>query len=101
MDRKKIPAILMLSAAAITALIVYFRHYGLKVMIIALLSVLIAFYIIGSIVQMVMDSYYKENEEQVSDEGEVIEKGDDQSEGEAESEDFDTEENIQGPGEGQ
>ncbi len=101
MDRKKLPAIFMLSAAAITALIVYFRGLGLKVMLIALLAVSVAFYFIGDIVRMVLDSYYKENEEQVSDEGEVIEKGDESSGGEAESEDFDTEENRTGPGEGQ
>ena len=101
MDRKKLPAIFMLSAAAITALVVYFRDLGLKVMLIALLAVSVAFYFIGDIVRMVLDSYYKENEAQVSDEGEVIEKGDESSEGEAESEDFDTEENNRGPGEGQ
>ena len=101
MDRKKIPAILMLSASAVTALIVYFRGYGLKVMIIALLAVLVCFYIIGSVIKMVLDSYYKANEEEeVSDEGEVIEKTEGEENG-AEPQDFGTEDVTEGPGEGQ
>ncbi len=100
MDRKKIPAILMLTASAITALIVYFRGYGLKVMIIALFAVLVIFYIIGSVVKLVMDSYYKANEELVSDEGEVIEKTEN-GEGAQEAQDFGTEGQTGGPGEGQ
>ncbi|MCR5278158.1 MAG: hypothetical protein K6E19_01840 [Lachnospiraceae bacterium] len=100
MDRKKIPAILMLSASAITSLIVYFRGYGLKVMVIALAAVLIAFYIIGSVIRMVLDSYYKANEEQVSDEGEVIEKTEGAEET-PESQDFGTEEVTGSPEDGQ
>ncbi len=100
MDRKKIPAILMLSASAVTALIVYFRGYGLKVMIIALFTVLVVFYIIGSVIKLVMDSYYKANEESVSDEGEVIEKTEN-AEGSQESQDFGTEDKAEGPGSGQ
>ena len=100
MDRKKIPAILMLTASAITALIVYFRGYGLKVMIIALFAVLVIFYIIGSVVKLVMDSYYKAKEELVSDEGEVIEKTEN-AEGAQEAQDFGTEGKTEGPGGGQ
>ena len=89
MKRQKLPAILMLSAAAITALIVYFKGYGLKVMLIALLAVLVIFYIIGSAIKMVLDSFEKRNSERVSDEGEVIEKR--ETEDEDEPEDFETE----------
>lgn len=90
----------MLTAAAVTALIVYFRGYGLKVMVIALLAVLVVFYFIGSVIKMVMDSYYKANEELVSDEGEVIEKTEG-AEGESGAQDFGTEDNTGNPGAGQ
>lgn len=74
MDRRKIPPIMMLTAAAITALVVYFRGLGLKTMIIALLVVLIVFYFLGSVVEMVLNNFDKENTDKVADEGEVIEK---------------------------
>lgn len=74
MDRRKIPPIMMLTAAAITALVVYFRGLGLKTMIIALLVVLIVFYFWGSVVEMVLNNFDKENTNKVADEGEVIEK---------------------------
>lgn len=74
MDRRKIPPIMMLTAAAITALVVYFRGLGLKTMIIALLVVLIVFYFLGSVVEMVLNNFDKENTNKVADEGEVIEK---------------------------
>ena len=50
---------------------------------------------------MVLDSYYKANEEEeVSDEGEVIEKTEGEENG-AEPQDFGTEDITEGPGEGQ
>ncbi|MCR5310330.1 MAG: hypothetical protein K6E32_02785 [Lachnospiraceae bacterium] len=100
MKRKQIPALLMLTAAAVTAIIVYARHMGLKVMVIALLVVLIVFYIIGTGIKMVLDSFEQKNSEQVSDEGEVIEKNDAPEFGE-DPEDFGTEEDTERPGRGQ
>ena len=90
----------MLSAAAVTAIIVYARGLGLKWMVISLLVVLIVFYFIGSGIKMVLDSFDKKNDEQVSDEGEVIEKNDAAGSGE-DPEDFGTEEDSDKPGWGQ
>ena len=73
MDRKKIPAILMLTAAAATSLIIYARGEGLKKMLISLLAVMVAFYFIGTIIKMILDANDKKLNK-VSDEGEVIEK---------------------------
>ena len=90
----------MLSAAAVTAIIVYARHLGLKVMVIALLAVLIVFYVIGTGIKMVLDSFDRKNNEQVSDEGEVIEKNDMTEFGD-DPEDFGTEDDTERPERGQ
>lgn len=74
MNRKQIPLVLMLLAGAVTSITVYFRGLGLKTMLIALLAALVAFYFIGSLIKMVLDSFYKENEAAAEDEGSVIEK---------------------------
>lgn len=74
MDRRKLPLILMLAAAGMTAVVTYFRGFNLMDMLIALLAVMIVFNFIGTLIKMVLDSFDKENEEKVSDEGEVIEK---------------------------
>ena len=100
MKRKQIPALLMLSASAVTAIIVYARQMGLKVMVIALLVVLIVFYIIGTGIKIVLDSFDKKNDEQVSDEGEVFEKNDSTEFGD-DPEDFGTEEDTERPDRGQ
>lgn len=74
MTRKQLPLILMLIAGAVTTLTVYFRGLGLKTMTIALLATLVAFYFLGSIIKMILDSFDKKNIDEVSEEGEVIEK---------------------------
>lgn len=69
------PMILMLTAGALTALLTYFKGYSLKTMSIALLATLVIFYMFGCIIRMVLDSFEKKNQEEtVSEEGEVIEK---------------------------
>lgn len=79
MKRKQLPLILMLIAGAITSLTVYFKGLGLSTMLIALLAAFVTFYLIGSIIKMVLDSFDKKNQERVSDEGEVIEKESDEA----------------------
>lgn len=76
MTRKEMPMVLMLAAGAVTALFAYFRGFNLSSMLIALLATLVAFYTIGCIIRMVLDSFEKKNKkiEEVSPEGEVIEK---------------------------
>ncbi len=79
MKRKQLPLLLMLVAGAVTTITVYFRGLGLTTMLIALLAVLLVFYVIGSFIVYMLDSFDKKNEEQaVSDEGEVIEKESDE-----------------------
>lgn len=88
MNRKKLPLLLMLTAGAITSLTVYFKGLGLTVMLIALLASLTAFGLLGVIICNILDSMEKKNaREEISDEGEVIEKEPDiQASGQTESE---------------
>ena len=78
MTRKQIPVLLTLIAASITALATYFNGYSLKDMTIALLATIVAFYFIGSVIKMILDSFEKKNneakEKEASENGEVIEK---------------------------
>lgn len=74
MDRRKLPLVLMLIAGAITSITVYFRGLGLKTMLIALLAALVAFYLLGTIIKLVLDSFETKNQEAALDEGAVIEK---------------------------
>jgi len=64
----------MLTAAAVTALIIYFKGAGLQTMIIALLAVMVIFYFIGSVIELIFKKFEEQNNAKVSDEGEVIEK---------------------------
>lgn len=84
MKRKAIPSITMLTAAAITALITYFKGAGLQTMIIALLAVIVIFYFIGSVIELILKRFEEQNKSKVSDEGEVIEKEASENAGEAE-----------------
>lgn len=80
MNRKVMPVILMLLAGALTSLLAYFRGFGLKKMLLALMAAMVVFFLMGSIIRMILDNFDKKNEEaekakeEVSDEGEVIEK---------------------------
>ncbi|MCI8947489.1 MAG: hypothetical protein HFI91_10610 [Lachnospiraceae bacterium] len=80
MKRKQIPLIVMLLAGAVTSISTKIMHYELETALWILLAVLIVFYIAGCVIKRVMDSFEAERikaestEEDVSDEGEVIEK---------------------------
>ena len=79
MNRQKLPLLLMLIAGAVTSITVYFRNLGLKTMLIALLAALLAFYFIGCLIKLVLDRFDAKNQEkQVPDDGEVIEKAPDE-----------------------
>jgi len=73
-NRKQLPLLLMLIAGAITTLTVYFKGLGLKTMLIALLAAMVIFGFIGSLIEYILNSFDRNQESEVSDEGEVIEK---------------------------
>ncbi|MCR5720607.1 MAG: hypothetical protein K6F84_08575 [Lachnospiraceae bacterium] len=71
MNRKIIPLLFMLSAGALTCIITWVKAYPMLNRLIILLSVLILFYIFGSVLVSVLNYFDKQNEESL---GEVIEK---------------------------
>ncbi len=80
METKQIPLIVMLLAGAVASITTKLMHYELETALWILLFVLIVFYIVGCVLKRTIDSFESENaklaeeEESVSDEGEVIEK---------------------------
>ena len=80
MDRKYLPAVLTLAAGAVTCVVNLVRQYPAMDQMVLLLIVLIVFYVLGNIIKWTLDLFDHQNENFISDEGEVIEK---------ESEDFD------------
>ncbi len=77
MKRQQLPLLLMLIAGAITSITVYMRGLGLKIMLIALLAALVAFYFLGSIIVSILDGFDRRNAiMKLSEEGEVIDKTD-------------------------
>lgn len=76
MKRKLMPPFMMLFAGSIASIVMYLNHYEIKSMLWILVAVLIIFYIVGVLIKMILDSFYRELEKvnAVADEGEVIEK---------------------------
>lgn len=86
MKRKLIPPFVMLVAGLITSIRTYVLHYDVKRSLLTLLVVLIVFYILGSILKYILDTFEKQNEEKALDEGEVIAKAAENDESDAEAE---------------
>ncbi len=77
----------MLFAGAMTSIVVYSRRLGIVWMLIGTLAVMVVFYLIGSIVKLVLDSLDEpeDDKKNVSGDGEVIEKGTTETEGSVET----------------
>ena len=74
MNRKNIPLFLMLTAGAVTCIITYIKKYPVHIQLIALFTVLLVFYVLGSVLVWTVGYFEKQNEEKRGEEGEVIEK---------------------------
>ena len=96
MDRKYLPLVLMLTAGSITCIITFFQDYTLLGKLIALFVVMLIFFALGSLVKETLDYFDAQNAKRLKEEGEVIEKGSEESEdsqeqvGAAEDEEPDT-----------
>ena len=90
MKRRMIPLFLMLVAGAITSIMTYIKNYELVPMLWTLLGVLVGFYVLGVIIEKVLDLFDAQIEERKKAEGAVIEK--DVAVNEEEAEKQDTEE---------
>lgn len=85
MNRKSIPLVLMLVAGVITCIITFVRQYSVIDKLVALLVVLLVFFVLGNVLRLTLDYFDKENEKKALEEGEVIEK-ENESEEKTESE---------------
>lgn len=72
--RRLIPPFVMLLAGAVVSITMRILHYDLQTMLIVLLCVLLGFYFVGRILQMMLDRFEQQIEEAHMEEGEVIEK---------------------------
>lgn len=85
MNTKNIPAIMTLSAGAVTSIVTFVLRYEIKTMLGILLAVLLLFYAAGHIIKFVLDKFQEEiaakeaeeerlRREEEEREGAVIEK---------------------------
>ncbi|MBD5506783.1 MAG: hypothetical protein HDR05_01645 [Lachnospiraceae bacterium] len=72
--RRLIPPFVMLLAGAIISITMRILHYELMTMLVVLLCVLLGFYFVGRILQIMLDKFELQIEEAHMEEGEVIEK---------------------------
>lgn len=71
---KSIPAIIMLIAMAITAIMTFYKRCSVKESLVTILTVMIIFLVLGQIVKMILDRIEILNKEDANKDGEVIEK---------------------------
>ena len=72
--RKLIPPFVMLLAGAVVSITMRILHYEMQTMLIVLLCVLLGFYFVGRILQIMLDRFEQQIREAHMEEGEVIEK---------------------------
>lgn len=75
--RKMLPAFLMLSAGGAVSITMFIMQYDTKTMLLILLAVLIIFFVLGKLIQKMLDKFDENNQEnlidEVESEGEVTE----------------------------
>lgn len=72
--RRLIPPFVMLFAGAVVSITMRILHYDLQTMLVVLLCVLLGFYFVGRILQIMLDRFEQQIQEAHMEEGEVIEK---------------------------
>lgn len=72
--RRLIPPFVMLFAGAVVSITMRMLHYDLQTMLIVLLCVLLGFYFVGRILQIMLDLFEQQIQDAHMEEGEVIEK---------------------------
>ena len=72
--RRLIPPFVMLLAGAVVSITMRMLHYELQTMLIVLLCVLLGFYFVGRILQIMLDRFEQQIQDAHMEEGEVIEK---------------------------
>ena len=74
MNRKTMPFILMLVAGAFTCVMTYINDYSIIDKLLTLSVVLLVFYLLGVLMQKLLDRFDKQNEEKAKAEEEAREK---------------------------
>ncbi len=69
-----IPPFVMLLAGAVVSIVMRILNYEFQTMLIILLCVLLGFYFVGRILQIMLDRFELQIQEAHMEEGEVIEK---------------------------
>ncbi len=72
--RRLIPPFVMLLAGAVVSITMRILNYDLQTMLVILLCVLLGFYFVGRILQIMLDRFEQQIQEAHMEEGEVIEK---------------------------
>lgn len=80
MNRKSMPLILMLVAGAVTCIVTFAMNYSIVGRLVSLLVVLLVFYSLGTVLKWFLDAFDRQNEQKAMEEGEVIEKENQQEE---------------------
>lgn len=74
MNRKNLPLILMLTAGAVTCIVMFIQKNTVLEKAAILLVVFVLFYILGSVLVWTLDHFEEQNEKKRQEEGAVIEK---------------------------
>ena len=74
MNRRYLPLLLMLVAGAVTSIITFVRDFTILQKLIALLAVLLIFFVLCSLIKWMLNTFDEQNQKAALDEGEVIEK---------------------------
>lgn len=74
MNRNTLPLLLMLVTGAVTCIITYIMDYSITKKLVYLLIVLLVFYFLGNVIKWTLNTFDKQNQEALQEEGEVIEK---------------------------
>ena len=74
MNRKNMPLLLMLIAGACTWIVTLVRSYSILASLVALFTVMLLFYCLGSVLRMLLDRFDRQNEEKEKQEQEEKEK---------------------------
>ena len=68
MNRKNMPLLLMLIAGACTWIVTLVRSYSLLASLVALFTVMLLFYCLGSVIRLLLDRFDRQNEEKAKQE---------------------------------
>ena len=82
MGKKDLPLIVMLVAGAVTCIITFVKNYSVLGKLVSLFVVLLIFYILGSILEYLINKFEKQNEEKKKAEEQAAKEAEEKAEAE-------------------